>query len=146
MREADLDRILEIERRSFGEDAYDRNLFAEFLYRCGELSLVWERAGTVHAYLIGCVRGRERAELVSVAVDPRARERGVASALLKSLIRRLRARGVVRVSLVVKHSNLAAQALYRTHGFRKVRIAPKYYEDGSDGILMAKVLADRTWS
>jgi [ribosomal protein S18]-alanine N-acetyltransferase len=141
MREADLDRILEIECLSFGEDAYDRNLFAEYLNRCGELSLVWERAGRVEAYLIGCVRSRERAELVSIAVDPRGRERGVASALLKSLIRRLRARGVVRVSLMVKPLNLAAQSLYRTHGFEKVRIAPRYYEDGSDGILMARVLA-----
>jgi [ribosomal protein S18]-alanine N-acetyltransferase len=144
MREADLDRILEIERRSFGEDAYDRNLFAEYLNRCGELSLVWEWAGKVEAYLIGCVRGGERAELVSIAVAPSARERGVASALLKSLIRRLRVRGVVRVSLMVKHSNLSAQSLYCTHGFKKVRIAPEYYEDGSDGILMARVLVDRT--
>jgi [ribosomal protein S18]-alanine N-acetyltransferase len=144
MRPADLDRILEIERRSFGEDAYDRNLFAEYLGRCGELSLVWERADRVEAYLIGCARAGERAELVSIAVDPRARERGVASALIKSLFRRLRARGVVRINLMVKHSNFAAQSLYSRHGFKKVRVAPGYYEDGSDGILMARFLADRT--
>ena len=37
---ADLDRILEIERSSFGREAYDRKLFAYYQERCGDLFLV----------------------------------------------------------------------------------------------------------
>ena len=44
VRQRDLDRILEIERASFGADAYDRNLFAEYTRKCGGLFLVAERA------------------------------------------------------------------------------------------------------
>ena len=40
---ADLDRIMEIEHASFGKDAYERNLFAEFYHKCGDLFLVAER-------------------------------------------------------------------------------------------------------
>ena len=40
---SDLDRILDIEQASFGEDAYDRNLFANFYHKCGDLFLVAAR-------------------------------------------------------------------------------------------------------
>ncbi len=140
--EGDLDRILEIERRSFGAYAYDRNLFAEYWNHCGEFFLVCESEGRVEGYLIGCAR-RDRAELISIAVDPAARGAGVASALLISLFRRLRARGVARISLMVRRSNLAAEALYRKHNFEKIRIAPGYYEDGTDGILMTRIFGQR---
>jgi ribosomal protein S18 acetylase RimI-like enzyme len=56
VRQADLDRILEIEVASFGPDAYDRNLFAEYARKCGGLFLVaeWgtEQGTTLCAYSI----------------------------------------------------------------------------------------------
>src|SRR5690348_2189220 len=94
-RQNDLRRILEIERASFGEDAYDRNLFAEYMRRCGDLFLVAVRGTSVCGYLVACLRGSgPEAELVSVAVAPSARKQRAASILLDSLLRRLRRRGV----------------------------------------------------
>jgi ribosomal protein S18 acetylase RimI-like enzyme len=88
LRLADLNRIMEIERASFGDEAYDRDLFVEFFRTCGELFLVAEHDRKVQGYMVTCIRG-ERAELVSVAVDPAARGRGAASALIESTLRRL---------------------------------------------------------
>ena len=139
MRMADLDRILEIERASFGDEAYDRNLFAEFFHKCGELFLVAESGQTIRGYMVTCTRA-EHAELVSVAVDPAARGRGAASALMESTLRRLRRRGMARIGLVVKATNNKARAFYERYGFVKVRKAPRYYEDGEDGWRMAKNL------
>jgi ribosomal-protein-alanine acetyltransferase len=136
---ADLNRILEIERASFGDEAYDRNLFAEFFRTCGDLFLVTEGDRKVRGYMVTCVRG-ERAELVSVAVDPAARGRGAASALMESTLRRLRRRGVTRIGLMVKATNDDARAFYEKYGFEKVRKSPRYYEDGVDGWRMAKKL------
>src|SRR5262245_56314603 len=85
----DLDRILEIEEASFGPDAYDRNLFAEFFDKCRKLFLVAERRSRVCGYMITCIRG-DRAEVVSIAVAPEFRGRGAASALMDSTMRRLR--------------------------------------------------------
>jgi len=132
----DLDRILEIEHASFGKDAYDRNLFADFYHKCGDLFLIAVRGGKVCGYMVTCTGGRDaslRAELVSVAVDPKARGRGIASALMESTLRRLRRRGVARFALTVKVSNHAAIRLYEGYGFHKSRIARRYYEDGADG-------------
>jgi ribosomal-protein-alanine N-acetyltransferase len=140
-RMSDLDRILEIEHASFGKDAYDRNLFAEYFRQCGELFLVAEGGRTVRGYAITCTRGDSlKAELISVAVDPAARASGVASALLKSTLRRLRRRGVTRIGLMVKVTNRPARAFYEKFGFEKVRKVKKYYEDSADGWLMAKNL------
>ena len=137
-RAADLDRIVAIEKASFDREAYDRQLFVYYLERCG-LFLVAGRGKTVSAYMITCLGGngrQGRAELVSVAVDPRVRKRGVASALLESTLRRLRRRGAARLNLVVRVKNRPAQAFYAKYGFRRVRIVRGYYEDGGDGIAM----------
>jgi ribosomal-protein-alanine N-acetyltransferase len=138
---ADLDRIMEIERASFGPDAYDRNLFAEYIRKCGEMFLVAVRGRKIWGYVLTCRRAgtfRDRAELVSLAVDPAMRGRGVASALMESTLRRLRFRGFSRFGLMVKVTNESARAFYEKYGFNKVRRARRYYEDGEDGWLMAR--------
>ena len=134
---ADLDRILEIEQASFGRDAYDRNLFAEFFDKCRKLFLVAERKSKVCGYMITCLRG-DRAEVVSIAVDPDFRGRGAASALMDSTLRRLRRRKAARLVLMVKVSNAPAREFYMKYGFQKTRLVRKYYEDGADGVLMAR--------
>jgi ribosomal-protein-alanine acetyltransferase len=139
IRRADLDRIQQIEEASFGPDAYDRNLFAEFHHKCGDLFLVAERPSGICGYAITCMRG-DRAEIVSIAVDPPARGTGVASALIESTLRRVRRRNVTRLVLMVKLTNAPARAFYEKYGFHKVRVVREYYEDHTDGVLMARAV------
>ena len=136
---SDIERIEEIEKASFGKDAYDRNLFAEFFDKCRNLFLVAVRGSVICGYMITCVRG-DRAEVVSIAVEPAKRGRGTASALMDSKLRRLRRRKVARVALMVKVSNAPARAFYMKYGFHKTRLIRKYYEDGADGVLMARTV------
>jgi len=140
-RTRDLPRIEQIERASFAQDAYDRKLFAEFHHTCGDLFLVAERCGRICGYGITCIRAATgRAELVSIAVEPAARRKGAAAALLASTLRRLRLRHVERLGLMVKVTNRGARKFYEKHGFVKLRRVPGYYEDGKDGILMTRPL------
>jgi len=134
-RSSDLSRILAIERAGFGEWAWDRNLFAEYTRTCGELFLVAEGSTKVMGYCIGRI-SRGAASIESIAVAPAARGKGAADALLRSLLRRLRPRGVQRVGLMVKAMNFRAQAFYKKYGFRHVRRIPQYYEDGADALLL----------
>lgn len=137
----DMEPILEIERAGFGADAWDRNLFAEYARQCGKLFLVVERGRKVYGYSIACICGgilRRRAELESVAVDPAVRGKGAAAALMDSTLRRLRRRGIGRLSLMVKVTNQRARGFYEKYGFNKVRRVPRYYEDGADGFLLAR--------
>jgi ribosomal-protein-alanine N-acetyltransferase len=141
LRLSDLDRILQIEHASFGKDAYDRNLFADFYHKCGELFLVAVRGRNVCGYMVTCTGGRSpsgRAELISVAVDPKHRGKGIASALMDSTLRRLRRRGIERFALTVKVTNRVAIRFYKGYGFNKSRIVRRYYEDGADAFRMVK--------
>ena len=144
VRHRDLDRIEIIEAASFGADAYDRKLFAEYTRICGGLFLVAEAGTKVIGYSITALPARwkgERAELVSVAVDPAYLGKGAAAAMMEGTLLRLRRRRVVRLGLTVKVSNLRARAFYDKYGFRKVRRLAGYYEDGADGLLLFKDLA-----
>ena len=139
LRASDLDRIQQIEHASFGKGAYDRNLFAEYFHKCGGLFLVALKGRRICGYSITCIRaGGSSAEVVSIAVDPSARQIGAASALMASMIRRLRRRDVPRVTLMVRETNRAARRFYEKWGFTKVRKVPRYYEDGRDGIMMSR--------
>ena len=143
VRQRDLDRILEIEAASFGADAYDRNLFAEYTRKCGSLFLVAERRTKVCAYSIAAIspaRTGNRAELVSMAVAPAFLGKGAASALMDSTLRRLRWRGVARLCLMVKVTNHRARAFYAKCRFRQLRRVAGYYEDGADGLSLGKDL------
>ena len=143
VRQLDLDRIEVIEAASFGADAYERNLFAEYTRICGGLFLVAEAGTKVIGYSITALPTRwagERAELVSVAVDPAYLGKGAAAALIESTLRRLRRRRVTRLGLTVKVTNLRARAFYDKFGFRKLRRVAHYYEDGEDGLFLSKDL------
>jgi len=149
LRLSDLDRILQIEHSSFGKDAYDRNLFAEFHHKCGDLFLVAVKGRSICGYSIACTGGRtalNRAELVSIAVDPKHRGKGIASVLMDSTLRRLKRRGVVRFHLMVKVTNQTAIRFYEGYGFQKGAIVRRYYEDDADGLRMLKVLRSMTSS
>jgi ribosomal-protein-alanine N-acetyltransferase len=137
-----MDEILSIERASFGPDAYDRNLFAEYARAAGCLFLIAVSARGGAGYALACV-SRQRsdlANLVSIAVHPRARRHGAASLLLSSTIRRLKLRGVERLTLMVRPSNAPALRFYERYGFVALRRSPGYYEDGEEGLLMRRRL------
>jgi [ribosomal protein S18]-alanine N-acetyltransferase len=135
----DLDRVMEIERSSFGAGAYERALFLEYYRARTTIFLAVGSGARALGYALAEIQG-PRAELVSIAVDPVDRRAGAASVLLGSLLRRLRRRRIARLSLMVRAGNRGAQALYRKHDFRRVRRVPRYYEDGADGWLMTRDL------
>ncbi|MGE3618662.1 MAG: ribosomal protein S18-alanine N-acetyltransferase, partial [Gemmatimonadales bacterium] len=68
------------------------------------------------------------AEILSVAVLPEARRRGIGARLLEETLGGLEARGVRAVFLEVRESNEAARRLYEDFGFRPVGIRADYYQ------------------
>ena len=135
-RPSDLDAVMELERSSFGAEAYPAELFAGYCRRCPELFLVATASGRIAGYSIACIRARGGAELVSIAVSPGLRRGGVGQALLRGTLRRLRLRQVPSLRLMVKTCNRSALRFYAAFGFRRMRVVRDYYEDGADGYLL----------
>ncbi|HNT54431.1 MAG TPA: ribosomal protein S18-alanine N-acetyltransferase [Anaerolineaceae bacterium] len=74
----------------------------------------------------------------TIAIHPDWRRRGIAQCLLAHALLAAVPLGIDRVMLEVRHTNLAAQALYRRFGFVEDGIRRRYYRDnGEDAILMS---------
>lgn len=85
-------------------------------------------------------RGFASARLYSLVVDPSARGRGVAAALLQQAEKAALDVGCVLMRLEVREDNHAAIRLYQQHGYQIVGHAADYYEDHSSAIRMRKAL------
>jgi ribosomal-protein-alanine N-acetyltransferase len=131
----DLSRVLEIERAVFGAGAYSRGMFLELYRDCGGLFFVAKCSGRIAGYVVTCA-GRKKAEIVSVAVRPDRRGRGIGGALMANTLQALEDTAVERVELTVRTTNQAAIRFYRGFGFVSGPVASGYYEDGEDGLRM----------
>jgi ribosomal-protein-alanine N-acetyltransferase len=81
----------------------------------------------------------DEAEILSVAVEPAARGRGLAGELLRHHLARLAARGIRSLFLEVGEDNEAALRLYTKAGFREVGKRAGYYPR-TEGAVSALVL------
>ncbi|MGA2134697.1 MAG: ribosomal protein S18-alanine N-acetyltransferase [Bryobacteraceae bacterium] len=129
--------VLRIERASFGREAWPRGDFLEYRRECRDWFVVAKLGGRIAGYMIACPEKRG-AEIASIAVHPDYRRRGVADALMRHMLGVLEAAGVRRVELMVRVDNPAAVKLYRSLGFRRLRVDPGYYDDGVPGLLMVR--------
>lgn len=83
----------------------------------------------------------DEAEVLTLAVLPAARRRGLGRALLDEAIARVAAAGAVRLLLEVSVRNAAALRLYGSVGFREVGRRRGYYAHGRGGAVDATVMA-----
>jgi len=129
----DLPSVLRIERESFDRDAWPREVFLEYARAQPDLFLVARAAGNkIAGYSIARLT-RHGAEIASLAVRPPYRGIGVATALLRAIIRKLRRAGAKTVWLMVRRTNEPAIRLYRKFGFVRTATVPNHYSDGSSG-------------
>ncbi|NND04298.1 MAG: ribosomal protein S18-alanine N-acetyltransferase [Acidimicrobiia bacterium] len=73
--------------------------------------------------------------ITTLAVDPRARRQRLGTRMMVSLIDVALEMGVSHVTLEVRMSNEAAQALYQRFGFAPVGLRKNYYRD-EDALVM----------
>ncbi len=92
----------------------------------------------------GLLFAGDDAHITNLAVNPTWHRRGVATELLLELAWEARARKFSALTLEVRHTNLAAQDLYRRFGFAPAGVRKKYYENTDDAIVMwcSKIQSD----
>lgn len=134
MRAADLGRVMEIERASFTM-AWSVATFRSLLSRDDSEAWVAERDGRIEGYAVFWII-LDEAELGDIAVAPESRGGGIGSLLLELVARRVAQRGVRRLFLEVRVSNLRAQRLYARHGYVRTGRRRNYYVDPREDALV----------
>lgn len=90
-------------------------------------------------FLIGRVVAGE-AELLTLAVDPKARQRGTGGRLVDAFVIEAKARGAESAFLEVSANNLPAQSLYARKGFVQKGKRSGYYQTPDGKRLDALIL------
>jgi [ribosomal protein S18]-alanine N-acetyltransferase len=122
----------------YSDGFYNRHFtyFAEF-FRVAKIE------GKIVGYIMcqaDVVQGTRIGLIVSVAVHPDYRRKGIGESLIRDAQRVMRENGVQMSTLQVRPSNTNAIALYAKLGYQNSYTIPKYYTDGEDGFLYTLVL------
>src|SRR6266705_5616076 len=146
VKQDDIAEISLLEEASFN-DPYPSYFLSELARDNPDTFLVLTLNNKIVAY--GVVdHWEDHDHLISIAVRPDSRRKGLGEALLVELEKRLSKERPLR--LEVRQSNLAAIHLYSKKGFTKTGLAEGYYRDGENAITMEKrVVKDplvETWS
>lgn len=83
----------------------------------------------------------DEAEILTVAVAPAGRRKGLARALVTHAAAAARTAGAARLFLEVSATNTAALALYEGLGFSEIGRRRAYYADGADARVMGLTLS-----
>jgi len=160
-RPSDFSQVVSIEREVFSE--HDPVLYVDFYESNPEGFFVADINGRVAGYAVCFITksgmpapqtleeevelsrarshghsGQVKGKLFTLAVAPSWQGRGIGSRLLGEVIRFFHLRGVFRICLEVRASNLRAQRLYSRFGFTIVGVKPGYYPDGENALLMER--------
>jgi len=113
------------------QDPYPRKLLEDLIVNeqdCFFVAVVDEKI-VGYAVAVASERG---GHIVSVAVAPSHRRKGMGAALLRAVMDSLIRKRVRVIHLEVRKGNKPAIAFYEQMGFRKSREIKRYYEDGED--------------
>ncbi len=133
---ADLSRI---HTASF-DDGWSVDDFTTWLARAEGIAVLATRERETVAFGLALAAGAD-AELLSIATDPALRRLGWGRQIFRALDEVARARGLERWILEVARNNVAAQGLYRSHGFVEIGLRKAYYKTGAgrvDALVMSR--------
>lgn len=135
----DVPALHRIERRCFGRRGFSRAHIVWTLKNPQADTFLYQEAG----HFVGTVMVRQEADLgriVSVAVLPERRGRGIGRTLMEKAEEVSRARGARTMSLEVSVNNEGAIGFYRTLGYGFNGLLRGYYSWGEDAHVMTKSL------
>jgi len=120
---------------------WDEDAFDKLLALPGMVGWIWEDTQPRGFILVRSAA--DEAEIVTIAVTPTQRGRGIAAALLDAATAHLQAIGVRDFFLEVATDNAAARRLYDNAAFEVCGGRKKYYEENGvrkDAVIMKRTL------
>ncbi|MHA7268329.1 ribosomal protein S18-alanine N-acetyltransferase [Arthrobacter sp. HLT1-20] len=145
MEPGDIDFITALDAQLFGVDCWPRHMFEDELAQPETRKYIIAEVpdASRHPQIAGyaglmCVE--PVGDIQTIGVLPEFEGRGIARAMMASLIAEAALRGAKEIMLEVSSANPRAQDLYKRNGFEHIHTRRKYYRDGSDGLIMRLTL------
>lgn len=135
----DLNQIAVLERECFAVEPWNVRMLAESFLSGRFFGSLLEEDGTITAYG-GISYVEDEGEIDLIATAEMYRRCGRAKKILDDLLTEAKNRGIKKVFLEVRVSNVSALMMYLKAGFIGVYARTRYYPDGEDAIVMKKEL------
>lgn len=132
----DLDFFINYKEPMFDENANINSIKSSLFDRIDAYFLVYENV-EIKGY-IGSYIDLEHAEIATLYVLEKDRKKGIAKALIETLLNQLKTLSVKKLTLEVSIKNKPAIHLYESFGFKIINTRNQYYKDGSDALVMLK--------
>lgn len=134
----DLPKVFEIEKKVHVVPWSAENLKAELLKPYSQFLLLTddETDSEIAGYIVFWMMFDE-SQILNVAVDLPYRGLGYAKKMITKAMLMTQRKGIRKIVLEVRTSNLPAIHLYQALGFQVTHIRKKYYANGEDAFLMA---------
>jgi ribosomal-protein-alanine N-acetyltransferase len=143
MQLADVERVLPLERRLFGVEAWTTGMFrSEITQRATRWYVLATSGDEVVGYAGLCAYDHE-AFVQTIAVDPGRWGQGVGTRLLTELLGEAARRGHDAVILEVRADNDRAQQLYARFGFESIGRRRGYYQPSNTDAIVMRVTGVR---
>lgn len=137
----DIPRILEIERESFLTPWTEEMFRSQLRFENYAINLALLEGETIVGYAAAWIVCDE-IHLLSIAVEPARRRKGLGSEIFEAVCSVGRSRGGERVILEVREGNAPARSFYRMLGFSEIGKRRGYYSDtGENAIVMERRIA-----
>jgi ribosomal-protein-alanine acetyltransferase len=138
-----LDRLYEIEKECFKEEAFTKEQIAQLLSGYNSISLVARVDSRIAGFVIGMIyvdRNALHGHILTIDVSPAYRRKGIGQKLLQEIEKIFRQKDVSASHLEVREDNVAAINLYRKLGYEKIGRLKNYYGN-AHGVYLKKTLA-----
>ena len=132
---SDVSRIIDLEMTYLGETIGSDMLISESTNPTIKF-LAIEKNNLLLGY-IGCYHILGECEFLNFVIDGAFQRRGYGQMLFNELLKQVDAK---RVILDVRVNNEQGMKFYLKNGFRKISIRKNYYSDGTDAIVMEKLV------
>lgn len=135
---SDLNEMMEIEKTSFpNQKVWPKKYFKKLHQKYPEGFLVVESERKIVGYIIGQKELKE-AKIISLAITPNWRKKGIGTILIKFLINYFKKEGVKKISLHTRTKNKIGILFLKKLDFEISKKIKNYYQNGDDAYLMRK--------
>lgn len=132
----DIYTVLNLENQNF-DYPYPPEII-NFLYECyRDTFLVVENKEEVIGFVIGITQ-KDEGHILVIAIRDDYKKKGIGTFLMKKLMEIYEKKGIKKLKLEVRVSNVPAISMYKRLGFKITNRLVNYYENGEDGFLLKR--------
>ncbi len=132
----DIYKVIELEYQNF-DYPYPPEII-NFLYESyWDTFLVVEKDMDIIGFAIG-IEQKKEGHILVIAIRDGFKRMGIGTFLMKKLIDVYEKKGINKLKLEVRTSNIAAISMYKKMGFKITNRLKRYYENGEDGFVLRR--------